>query len=47
MHIRDWLLKGVNITAVLNYFERFGFIIIMISCASKTRSNAKLNFTVS
>lgn len=45
MHIRDWLLNGVIITADLNDFERPGFIIIMITCTSETQSNAKLNFT--
>lgn len=44
MHIRDWLLNGVIITADLNDFERLGFIIIIITCTSETQINAKLNF---
>lgn len=45
MQIRDWLLKGAIIIVDLNYFEKPGLIIIMITCTSETQSNAKLNFT--
>lgn len=43
MQTRDWLLKGVIITTDLNYFERPGLIIIMITFTVHLKPKATLN----